>query len=534
MAGVTDPSPSTSDASTRALPAGPDVRQSKLLLWLGVVFLAGLFVLLRWNSFAAPLTRDEGEYSYAAQLLLGGGLPYEMSFLQKPPMVAYSYALAELLAPDVFWVPRIAAILFAAGATVLLGYMARKEFGPGVAMPAMWLMTPMILMPKLDQFIANTETFMLLPLMATVAVYVHSRHSQGRAAYWLAAGSLAALTFWYKYTVFPLLASVFVLWSLEDWRGGKRARAITGNWLAALAGGTAATVLVLAPFLLRDGGKRLWECTVVFNRFYAAWAGFAMAGLWQTVAQFWDSWWLLFLALCLLIFKFERRVWFWVVLFAVAWLASFGSYYLHYYIPIMPFWALLIAVGIRGFAGWVALKNARPLPWLRLALTGLVVAAVCGPDVSWLIRMPEQFTADRLGLDGTFLESPLVAARLVKLTTSRDFVYVAGSEPQILCYAHRFSPTRFDIAYPLMIPTPLAKGYQAEAILALQQVPPAAIVLVRTETSWLTQGNSPPDFRNFLQKLLAEKYELLGATFAAGGKSVGSNDLASRTWSTAK
>src|SRR5271170_1901103 len=112
-------------------------------LWLGVLGLAFLFVLLRWNNFDAPLTRDEGEYAYAARLLLSGSVPYEHSFLQKPPMVAYSYALAGLLAPDVFWLPRILADVFAALATVLLGYIALREFGPGVAMPAMWLMTPM-------------------------------------------------------------------------------------------------------------------------------------------------------------------------------------------------------------------------------------------------------------------------------------------------------------------------------------------------------------------------------------------------------
>ena len=104
-----------------------------------------------------PLESDEGEYIYAARLLISGGLPYEQSFLQKPPMIAYSYALAGLLAPNVFWFPRILAGVFAALATVLLGYAARREFGPGAAMPAMWLMTPMALLPELNQFIANAD-----------------------------------------------------------------------------------------------------------------------------------------------------------------------------------------------------------------------------------------------------------------------------------------------------------------------------------------------------------------------------------------
>jgi len=487
-------------------------------LWLGVLGLAFLFVLLRWNNFDAPLIRDEGEYAYAAQLLISGSAPYEHSFLQKPPMIAYSYALAGLLAPDVFWFPRILAGVFAALATVLLGDIARREFGPGVAMPAMWLMTPMILLPELDQFIANTEMFMLLPLMATAAVYVHSRHCNGGAAHWLAAGVFAALTVCYKYTAIPLLAFVFAVWSFEEWRGGKSPRAIAGHWLAALSGGTVAAGSVLAPFLLRDGGKRLWECTVVFNRFYAASAGFGLAGLWLMLGEFWRFWWILFLALCLLVFKLERRVWFWAMLFLGAWLVTAGSYYGHYYIVIMPFWALLAAVALRGFAGWVATKVLQPLNWLRLVFTGIVVLAVCAPDAGWLIRSREQFALDRLGPWKTFLESPLVAARLTQLTAAWDLVYVAGSEPQILSYAHRFSPTRFDIAYPLTVPTPLAKGYQTEAIHDLQQRPPAAIVLVRSSSSWMIQPGNPTDFVDFLKKLLAGNYDIVGGCLSDGSQ----------------
>ena len=67
-------------------------------------------------------------------------------------------------------------ISFVALATILLGFIARKEFGDGVAWLAMLLVTPMILLPGLDQFPANTEMFLLLPLLATFAIYVHARH----------------------------------------------------------------------------------------------------------------------------------------------------------------------------------------------------------------------------------------------------------------------------------------------------------------------------------------------------------------------
>jgi hypothetical protein len=510
--------PSTLAARAPELPAAQDRRRRHRAAWLGTLGLVALFVLLRWNNFNAPLTRDEGEYAYAARLLAHGRLPYQDSFLQKPPMVVYSYALAGFLAPGVFWSPRILAGVFEAFATVLLGYIARREFGPGVALPAMWLMTPMLLLPGLNLFEANTEMFMLLPLLGTIALYVRSRHSPAGPGQWLAAGVLAALALGYKYTALPPLALVFAAWSWEEWHNARNPRAIAGYWLAALLGGSATAALALGPFLFRDGGRQFWECTVTFNRLYVTGSGgFDLGGLLHVLNGFWHSWWLLFLAPALLAFRFERRLGFWAALFLANWLASAGSYYGHYYLAIMPFWALLAVLGLRQLGAWIALKFPLPPNQLRLGLAAFLVLAASASDFRSLVRTPADFATDHLLSSRTFLESPIVAAHLAQLTTASDLVYVAGSEPQILCYADRFSATRFDIAYPLMIPTPLARAYQAEAIHDLQQHPPAAIVAVAASTSWLTQPDTPPDFLGFLNKLLETDYVLLGGCLQDDG-----------------
>ena len=180
-----------------------------------------LFVLLRWNMLGVPLVRDEGEYLYAAQLLKHGLLPYEHSFLQKPPMVAYSYLLANGIAPGFFSAPRFLAYLFEAFATCLLGLIARFEFGRGFALPTMWVVTPLLLFPSLWQFTANTEMFLLLPLLGTFAVYTYSRRRGGGPRFWFWAGALATTTLLYKYTAVPVLAALFLVWSVEEWRAIK-------------------------------------------------------------------------------------------------------------------------------------------------------------------------------------------------------------------------------------------------------------------------------------------------------------------------
>ncbi len=305
-----------------------------------------LFVGLRWNNYDAPLNRDEGEYAYAAQLLIHGVAPYQHAFVQKPPAVFYSYAFANLILPNDFWSPRLLAAAFVALATILLGFIARLEFGAGFALPVMWLATPMVLLPGLEQVDANVEMFMLLPLVATVAVYCYARHHSHKTQYWLAAGFLASTTLLYKYTALPVLAFVFVVWLIEMWRQARNLKAIVVALACAAAGGILAAALGLGFFLLQDGGKHLLECTVLFNRYYASSSLFGPAYFWAECKDFWRNWWILFLLPEAILLQPRPRIWFWLGIFLFAVLATNESCYSHYYMIIMPFWAMLCALGI--------------------------------------------------------------------------------------------------------------------------------------------------------------------------------------------
>lgn len=468
-----------------------------------------LFIGLRWNSCNAPLIRDEGEYAYSAQLLIHGVAPYQHAFIQKPPMVIYSYALANLLLPGVFWAPRLLAYVFVALATVLLGYIARREFGKGLALPAMWLATPMILLPGIDEFPANTEMFMLLPLLATIAVYVHSRHHGHRPKYWLAAGFLGVTTLCYKYTALPVLVFVFAVWSVEQWRQAHDARLLRQSWLAAAAGALLAFVLELGFFLAHDGGTRLWECTVQFNRHYVASNNFELAYLWSRFGTFWSDWWILFFIPWAALLKPGPRVWFWLGMFASAIFATGASGYSQYYIVIMPFWALLSAVGIAALAARINEWPVRTARWAGCLITAAIVVLVVRPDVPWMTCTRERFAEAKM--DGfPFVGSPVVARRVAGLTSPGDFVFIAGSEPEILYYARRFSPTRFITVYPLMIPTAVARKYQREAIDDLQAHPPKLIVSTPVPNSWLWQTATPPEFDEFFNRFLQQNYVLVG------------------------
>ncbi len=477
--------------------------------WLGILGIVSLFIALRWNSCNAPLIRDEGEYAYSAQLLIHGIAPYQHAFIQKPPMVIYSYALANLLLPDVFWAPRLLAYVFVALATVLLGYITRLEFGKGFALPAMWLATPMILLPRIDQFPANTEMFMLLPLLATLAIYVHARRHGQKPKYWLAAGVLGITTLCYKYTTLPVLVFVFAVWSVEQWRQTHDARLLRQSWLAAVLGALLATILELGFFLAHDGGVRLWECTVLFNRYYVTSNNFGMTYLWSWFGTFWSNWWILFFIPWAALLQPRPRVWFWLGMFVSTIFATGASGYSQYYIVIMPFWALLSAVGICALASRITEGSAQPARLAGCLLTAAVVLLVIRPDVPWLICTHDRFV--EVKMDGfPFIGSQVVAKRIVELSSPNDFIFVAGSEPQILYYAQRFSHTRFTTVYPLMIPTAVAQKYQREAMDDLREHAPKLIVYTPTANSWLRQANTPPEFNKFLNQFLRQDYVLVG------------------------
>ena len=479
--------------------------------WLGILGLIILFAALRWNNFDAALNRDEGEYAYSAQLLEHGVAPYEHAFVQKPPMVFYSYALSDFFLPRVFWGPRLLAGAFVALATILLGFIARLEFGKGFALPTMWLATPMVLLPEIDQFTANTEMFMLLPLLATVAVYCYSRQVGHKTQYWFAAGFLGATAMLYKYTALPVLLLVYVAWSIETWRVSRNAGPLLRGWVSALAGGMIAAGAVLGFFLVHDGGQSLWECTVRFNRYYTQMQLFGADEFLSQMKVFWSNWWILFLIPWAALIKPKPRVFFWLGMFACAVAASGASCYAQYYVLMMPFWALTTVVGIHKLVSALASKLTRPTGRLAHLVVAVVVILIVRPDGPWMFQTPEHFAEIKMGKWSPFLESSLVARRVAELSSPRDLIYVAGSEPQILYYAGRFSATRFITAYPLLYPPPpVAKMYQLAAEHDLEARPPALIVLVQSATSWPKIKTTPPDYSFFLSRYIEQGYELVG------------------------
>jgi hypothetical protein len=126
-----------------------------------------------------------------------------------------------------------------------------------------------------------------------------------------------------------------------------------------------------------------------------------------------------------------------------------------------------------------------------------------------------------------FLDCPTVAQRVAELTSSNDYVYIAGEEPQILYYARRRSPSRFIISNQLLRNTPMNLVYQQKVVDALKKHPPEAIVFERTSVLWgmWKAGRNdlkylyPQILKTFLSTLLESgKYIPVGAFIQDKGR----------------
>ncbi len=475
---------------------------------LGILFLAIFFALLHWNTAAFPLMRDEGEYAYCAWLLNQGVLPYSEAFLQKPPMIVYTYWLALHADNGLGLGFRVLMVLFHVASAIVLGAIAGRELGPRAVWPARLLLGPLLLMPDICLFAANTEHFMILPLLGLWLIYTANR-GIASARIWLAAGAVAAIAFFYKYNCAPFAGFIFFVWAIDAYRTlGPRPTLIRLG--ACLAGFVLMALLITSPFLIHDGGRALYECTIQFNKIYASTHLFSHIPFFNYLLSILTTWWPLILLGLLFLLTRPSRWWLYLGLIGAALISTAGSLYPQYYLLLMPLLAFIAAGGMLALDRLILRLAGRDTPWLLRTILFCGVIAAILPNFYALTTPPKRL--ERLVYSPfVFSESIVAAEKVAQATLPDERVLIAGSEPQILYYARRRSATRFIVMYQMMIPTPLAEGYQEQAIKEILANPPKVVIEISESSSWLVFKKSPPDFVNFLSAMLTGDFTPVGA-----------------------
>lgn len=480
-------------------------KRVKISSWLLVViFLLFVFgLILRFNSFSAPFERDEGEYAYSAWILKEGLLPYRDAFMQKPPLIIYTYLVAQIFGGNSLWAPRVLAFVFEFLATLVFGYIIFKEFNKKLAIAAMFFLTPALTFPVFMGLTANTEMFMILPFLLTLLFYVRDKEESSSLNF-LFSGIASSLAILYKPICLYALVFIYLVWITGYWKKEKKIMLLAKNVSLILLGGLGTLLMVVLPMVLMGVWKEMIETAVTYNFYYAKMWGLGFSNMLMQFSRMLKLWWFVPVPFFFFFLGKNKNQWFYFGLFLTSLLGVYQIPIGHYYIFLMPTLFILLTVGLDNLSAII-----KKVPFY-------VYFLFCLGVMLYSVRMqfgmtPAQISLWIYGNQNPFFEAPLVAQELQKITGENDEVFIAGSEPEILFYAQRKSVSRFVITYPLIIETIKREDYQKAAVKELEGNKPTAIVYSLKQDSGLWNEESPRIFYDHLNDLINREYTLVGA-----------------------
>lgn len=430
-----------------------------------------------------PFERDEGEYAYIAWRLDHGELPYRDWVDQKPPAIFWVYRLALALPLEPAAAAHLVAAAFAAATSIALWFLARRFTSDGWAVVAAATFALLLADPAVQGTAANTELFMLLPLvLAQIAFF---RAAESASARWsILCGVLSGVA-----VAFKQVAAVQLLLLIAVWP----AFAPRERWLRGAAVFTAALLfgvaLVWAPialyFFVHEGLSALIFEVFTHNLAYVGglpWqlrVGALISALKSLSGAQTLVWIAAAMGLATLARAGRRRE---TAFLAGGLFTGFlgvsasGYYFGHYFQQMLPPLAIAAAIGAERFSRSVVIGGLPP----RLRAATATFALIALPALSlvpFLFLSPAQ-AVERIYPTNHFGEMPAIAARLAEVTRPGDRVFVFGAEPQVLFYAKRASASRYIHLFPLYGPYADAPQKQRAVADEVTRAQPAAILWI--------------------------------------------------------
>ena len=451
---------------------------------------------VRWRLLDVPLERDEGEYAYAAQLILQGIPPYQHVYNMKLPGIYAAYAAVLALFGQTHGGIHLGLLVINAATIVLVCMLARHLMGDLAGVVAAAAFAVLSTSQSVQGVFANAEHFVILPAVGGLLVLLRAIEKDHLLPL-VSSGLLLGVAFLMKQHggAFAAVGGLYLLIeSLRrrplDWQ-----RILSRCMFFALA---AALPLLLTCLLLWIAGvfDNFWFWTVTYARAYvgqvpreAALARFMARA--SSVVRAAPLIWAL-AAIGLTAICWERRArkhWFFVALLAAfSFLAICPGFYFrpHYFILTLPAAALLVGVATGAVTNLLARTR---LPVLQYgAASGLALICLAASVISQrhflFIQTPTEVARATYGLN-PFPESLEIAGILKANTTDADRIAVIGSEPQIYFYSTRRAATGYIYTYPLMEEHDFALRMQLEMIREIEAADPAALIFVNVWTSWL-------------------------------------------------
>lgn len=477
---------------------------------LGATLAAVLFI--RLHHLQLPLERDEGEYAYAGQLLLGGIPPYQLAYNMKFPGTYAAYAALMTLFGQSTAGIHLGLLCVNLATAACLFLIARRILGAAAGTLAATFYTALSVSPWVAGLSAHATHFVVLAVLAGTLVLLWPAGTSRLSQIVIAGLFFGAAILMKQPGAFFLPFGCLVV-ALKDWRAAFPFPRVLLRTLAFL--GSAVVPIVITMLLLWRAGvfPRFWFWTIEYARAYGTLLSPAQ-GAQLFAAQFprivgagWPIWAIAAAGVVLITaIKRMRGIALVLIAFLVCSAAAVcpGFYFReHYFILVLPAVALLAAAAIT------------VLDQIGMVVVGpaLAAAAIALPlyvDRDLLFRRSPVSLSEALYWPNPFAAAIRVADFLRDRTQPLDTIAVLGSEPEIYFYANRHSATGYIYTYALMEPHPRAPAMQREMAQEIERAAPKYVVVVGVEPSWLRRPASDQFIFNWANDYCTREFTLVG------------------------
>lgn len=470
--------------------------------------------VLRLLVVDIPFERDEGEYAYAAQLLLDGVPPFKEAYNMKFPGIYAAYAALLFVFGQTHSGAHLGLAFVNAATVVLVFLIGKRLFEPAAALGAAAMFAMLSFLPSVQGIMANSEHFVLLAALGGTLVLMSGL--DGRSLPKLLIGGFllgAGYTIKQHGAAFVLFGCFLVVF--RHARAGEPLKKTASGLLALLLGAAIPFALMCAILYISGVFDEFWFWTFSYAREYVTVTplSIGLARLEGEAANIFLSAPLLWVlsALGLLFPLWEKKrpsSWLFIAgLLFFSCLAVVPGFFFrpHYFIYVLPAASLLFAGATTALPALFGKKGGL----LTAALCVILAASFTFSQRSALASTPEELSREMYGYN-PFPEALVIAEYISRNTAPGDRIAVLGSEPEIYFYSRRRAATGFMYTYALMERQRFALEMQKKMMAEVRRSNPAYVVFVDIKFSWGANEDSHLDIFGWLKDFVAERYTLAG------------------------
>ncbi|WKZ31615.1 MAG: glycosyltransferase family 39 protein [Thermodesulfobacteriota bacterium] len=502
-------------------PAGDGAAGARqYMAWLIVIAVSIVCASIRIHLLDVPLERDEGEYAYAAQLLLNGIPPYEHMHTMKLPGVFGAYAIFMLAFGQSTEAIHLGLTLLNALTSVLVFLLARKFLEP---LPSAFSSAFFSILSMNSAFLglsANAEHFAVLFIVAG-ALFLFKSMEAGKAFFFFLCGLFFGVAFLMKqHAVFfmglPVVYLSAFLLRTHAYPFGKR---LSRTFLF-VAGAGLPFGLTCLVFMLWGVFDKFFFWTFSYASKYVSLISLSdgLSNLGDAFSLMKDSALpLLAIAGAGLFFPphgesaRSARIFFWSFLVISAISILPGLYFRsHYFILVLPAAALFFGAAVSRVKGVLERYGLRRAGWALACVFLLVLAYPLYKERTLLFfSSPDEISRIIYGAN-PFPESVGIARYIRENSGPDDRVAVLGSEPQIYFLSNRLSATGYIYMYPIVEGHAYSSTMEMELRNDIAEGKPLFLVYVNIPVSWGITNESMPKIADWFSRFDLSGYSLEG------------------------